>query len=241
MDNGGDKGVAAYTWEVFAVASRAPCLMTPLLNQAFSCESVPPEVMDRLWAAGWRHFGESFFRYNVSMDSEGVKEITPLRLNLEDFRPSKSQRRVLNRNRDLRHEFAPATLSHEARAMFHRHKGRFRENMPDELETFLSATPGSVPCECLECRVFDGSELVALSYLDLGGRATSSVYGMFEPVHSKRSLGIYTMLLEIEYSRRRGCAFYYPGYATREPSAYDYKKQFQGLEVLNWETGAWGK
>jgi arginine-tRNA-protein transferase len=89
--------------------------------------------------------------------------------------------------------------------------------------------------------VFDGSELVALSYLDLGERATSSVYGMFEPAHSRRSLGIYTMLLEIEFSRRRGCAFYYPGYATREPSAYDYKKQFQGLEVLNWETGAWDK
>jgi arginine-tRNA-protein transferase len=49
------------------------------------------------------------------------------------------------------------------------------------------------------------------------------------------------MLLEIEFSRRRGSAFYYPGYATREPSAYDYKKQFQGLEVLNWETGAWDK
>ncbi len=236
---GGDKSVAAYTWQLFAVASRGPCMMTALLNQAFSCESVPSEMMDRLWAAGWRHFGESFFRYNVSMDEEGVKQITPLRLNLEHFHPSKSQRRVLSRNRDLRHEFVPASLSHEACAMFHRHKGRFKENVPDELETFLSARPGTVPCECLECRVYDGSELVALSYLDLGEQATSSVYGMFEPAHSRRSLGIYTMLLEIEFSRRRGCAFYYPGYATREPSAYDYKKQFHGLEVLNWGTGAW--
>lgn len=69
--------------------------MSPILDQAFRCSSVPPEIMDQLWAAGWRHFGESFFRYNVSIDESGVKTITPLRLDLEKFRPSKSQRRVL--------------------------------------------------------------------------------------------------------------------------------------------------
>ena len=78
--------------------------------------------MDQLWAAGWRHFGESFFRYNVSIDESGVKTITPLRLDLDSFLPSKSQRRVLRRNADLRCEFHPAQLSDEARAMFQRHR-----------------------------------------------------------------------------------------------------------------------
>lgn len=195
--------------------------------------------MDRLWAAGWRHFGSLFFRYNFSMDEDGVRTITPLRIDLENFRPSKSQRRVLNKNADLRFEFVPAELSDQAREMFQRHKERFKDNVPDSLETFLSGEPATVPCPCIECRVFQGDTLIATSFLDVGKDSTSAVYGLFEPAHADRSLGTLTMLKEIEYSQAQGCRFYYPGYAAKEPSPYDYKKQFHGLEVLSWEDGFW--
>lgn len=195
--------------------------------------------MDRLWAAGWRHFGSLFFRYNFSMDEEEVRTITPLRIDLETFRPSKSQRRVMNKNADLRFEFVPAELSDQAKAMFQRHKERFKDNVPDGLETFLSDEPATVPCRCIECRVFHSDILIATSFLDMGETATSAVYGLFEPTHSDRSLGTLTMLKEIEYSRDQGCRYYYPGYAAKEPSPYDYKKQFHGLEVLDWENGIW--
>lgn len=213
--------------------------MSAVLNQCFECHSVPPEMMDRLWEAGWRHFGESFFRYSLNVNDNGVQTITPLRVDLAKFSLSRSQRRVLTRNADLRCEFTPARLSDEARAMFQRHKARFTENVPDDLDTFLSSEPATVPCPCVECRVHLGDELIALSYLDLGEGSTSAVYGMFEPAHSRRSLGIYTLLREIEFTQSRGCRYYYPGYATREPSAYDYKKQLRGLEMLDWESGLW--
>lgn len=213
--------------------------MSAVLNQCFECHSVPPEMMDRLWEAGWRHFGESFFRYSLNVNDDGVQTITPLRVDLEKFTLSRSQRRVLTKNADLRCEFTPARLSDEALAMFQRHKERFTENVPDDLDTFLSSDPATVPCPCVECRVHLGDELIALSYLDLGEGSTSAVYGMFEPAHSRRSLGIYTLLREIEFTQARGCRYYYPGYATREPSAYDYKKQLRGLEMLDWESGLW--
>lgn len=211
-----------------------------MLNQAFRCDAVPPELMDRLWASGWRHFGSTFFRYSHSPDIDGVRTITPLRLDLARFEPSRSQRRVRRRNADLHWAFAPARLSDEARALFEVHKTRFRDNVPDDLDTFLSPDPAQVPCTCVECRVHlpDG-RLIALSYLDVGGQATSAVYGVFDPAFARRSLGIFTMLLEIEHSRALGCRHYYPGYATAEPSPYDYKKQFAGLEQLDWNGGVW--
>lgn len=195
--------------------------------------------MDQLWQASWRHFGHSFFRYNATIDEGNVKWITPLRIDLQAFRLRKSQRRVLRRNSDLRHEFLPATISAEAEAMFQAHKARFRDHVPDRLGDFLSESPAEVPCRCLECRVFDGDQLLAISYMDVGEVAASGVYGMFDPTASKRGLGTYTLLLEIEHARTLGCRYYYPGYATREPSVYDYKKHFLGLEVLDWETGQW--
>ena len=131
-----------------AVLSRV--VMESILNQTFLCPAVPAEMMDRLWESGWRHFGESFFRYNISMDEEGVKLITPLRLDLERNRLSKSQRRVLRRNADLRWEFVPSQLTDDARAMFQRHKARFKDNVPDDLDTVLSSEPATVPSEYLE-------------------------------------------------------------------------------------------
>jgi arginine-tRNA-protein transferase len=45
------------------------------------------------------------------------------------------------------------------------------------------------------------------------------------------------MLQSIQLSRERAYRYYYPGYAYREPFAYDYKKRFTGLEYLDWEGG----
>ena len=73
--------------------------------------------------------------------------------------------------------------------------------------------------------------------LDIGATATSAVYAAFEPAESKRSLGIFTMLCAIEHSRSLGARYYYRGYAYREPSLYDYKKNFAGLAYLDWNSG----
>lgn len=213
--------------------------MTGMIHQAFQCESVAPEMMDRLWAAGWRHFGTRFFRYSLDVLDECPTVITPLRLPLETFIPSPSQRRALRKNADTRCEFVPASLSSEAKAMFHAHKTRFKDHIPEDLTSFLSPSPATLPCVCVECRVWAGQELIAISYLDIGSSATSGVYGMFSPSHSRRSLGIYTMLQEIRHSRDRGYRYYYPGYATLEPGPYDYKKQFIGMEYLDWNLGTW--
>jgi arginine-tRNA-protein transferase len=88
-------------------------------------------------------------------------------------------------------------------------------------------------------RVFEGERLLAASFLDVGQKAVSSVYAIFEPEAARRSLGTFTMLLELQFAHESGFEFLYPGYATQEPSAYDYKKQFTGVEWLDFDTGAW--
>lgn len=202
---------------------------------------VPPEGMDRLWAAGWRHFGCQFFRYSISMsDSMEWEHIVPLRIAVDEFRPDRSQRRVLRRNADVRIETGPAVIDAEREAMFLRHRERFRSNIPSSIRVFF---PGlqvdRVPCECREFRVFVDGRLIAVSYFDVGAEALSSVYAIFEPSEGRRSPGILTMLLEIAYARESGRRFLYPGYATMGPGHYDYKKSFSGLYGLDWSDGTW--
>ena len=130
-----------------------------------------------------------------------------------------------------------AVIDGEREALFDRHRRRFKEHVPDSLHDFLSAEPASVPCRNQEVAVYQAGRLLAVSFLDIGETATSAVYGAFEPAEHKRSLGIFTMLCAIDHSRALNCRYYYPGYAYREASMYDYKKNFTGLECLVWTAG----
>jgi len=208
-----------------------------LVDDSFSHRSVTPEQMDRLWALGWRHLGVDFFRYSATSHSGANRTVVPLRIDLTKFSLSRSQKRVLAKNRETKVVIRDTFIDQTKARLFSCHRGRFKENIPDSIYDFLSEDPANVPCRNHEICVYEGERLIAVSFLDLGGEATSAVYAMFEPSESKRSLGIFTMLEAIRYSQELGRRYYYPGYAYREPSLYDYKKNFAGLEFMDWDMG----
>src|SRR5918999_3553413 len=206
-------------------------------EEYFACLKVSPAQMDFLWAEGWRHFGIYFFRYQTSFHGEKKFTVMPLRIDLERFSLTRSQKRVLAKNRDARIVMRPAAVDIGKHDLFEKHRVRFKENIPTSLDDIVSPMPASVPCPSLEICVYLGERLVGVTFLDLGENATSAVYAIFDPAEAKRSLGILMMLHSIRLSRERGYRYYYPGYAYREPFSYDYKKRFAGLEYLDWESG----
>jgi arginyl-tRNA--protein-N-Asp/Glu arginylyltransferase len=206
-------------------------------EQNFLCLSVPPAEMDRLWAEGWRHFSIFFFQYRTSMHGTAEFNVLPLRIDLGRFRLSRGQKRVLRNNRDTDLVIGASSIDDAKEALFAKHRRRFAANIPSSLHDFLSPVPDSVPCPNLQLCVYVGATLVGVTFLDVGETATSAVYAIFDPAQAKRSLGILMMLHSIQFSRQRGYRYYYPGYAYREPFAYDYKKRFTGLEYLDWDSG----
>jgi leucyl-tRNA---protein transferase len=202
------------------------------MNEYFFNDQISAAQMDYLWARGWRHFGEYFFRYS----HVGKNHVTPLRIDLATFKLTTSLKRILKMNTDIKVVIREAFLDEEKEALFQRHKIRFTENVPDSIFDFLSATPAHIPCETKEVCLFQNGRLIGTSFLDLGENSTSSVYSIYEPEITKRSLGIFLILNSIRYSMELGKRHYYLGYAYREPSHYDYKKRFLGLEVYEWET-----
>ena len=212
----------------------------PLIFEEGTLPAADGDLMDVLWAHGWRHFGSHFFRYSLSLShGESLQRIMPMRIDLAEFRLSKSHRRLLRRNADLKIQIAPATVDERREAMFQRHKARFTSNIPETLRNFMpEADTAGTPCECREIQVWEKDRLIAVSYLDLGRNAASSVYAIFEPDAAQRSPGILTLLQEIEFARTTGRRFLYLGYATVEPSHYDYKKKFKGVHWFDWQ-GNW--
>jgi leucyl-tRNA---protein transferase len=208
-----------------------------MINEYFIANQVSASDMDGLWSEGWRHFGTYFFRYSMAENEGALCHVLPLRLRIAEFSLSRSQQRVLNKNRDVEVVIRDAVIDAAKEALFLRHRERFTQNLPDSIYDFMSDAPATVPCRNKEICVYQKDRLLAASFLDIGQESTSGVYAAFEPSEAQRSLGIFTMLCAIEQSRALGCRYYYPGYAYRESSFYDYKKRFAGLEALDWGTG----
>lgn len=209
------------------------------INEEFVASRVGGTELDVLLSEGWRHFGERFFRYNLAVHDGELRLVTPLRIRIADFRLSKSQRRTLARNADLITTVRPSSVTPAVDELFDRHRRRFDRNVPESIFEFLSREPAEVPCQGMQVSVSEGERLVAVSFFDVGHKAISGIYAVFDPEESERRLGIHTMLCEIEHARRTGCDYYYHGYAYRGESFYDYKKRFSGLEMFDWESGLW--
>jgi len=206
-------------------------------DEHFLCLRASPAKMDKYWAEGWRHFGVIFVRYRTSSHGGKPYSVLPLRVDLERFQLTRSQRRVLAKNRDLEVIVRPSFIDKEKQQLFEQHRVRFTDNAPDSLFNFLSPNPAEIPCPNQELCIYLNGRLVGVTFLDIGEVSTSAIYAIFDPTEANRSLGILMILHSIEFSRARSCRYYYPGYAYREPFAYDYKKRLGGLEFLDWHSG----
>ncbi|MCK6604349.1 MAG: arginine-tRNA-protein transferase [Ignavibacteriaceae bacterium] len=212
--------------------------MSGLINEQFDCYFVTKGVLDILLAGGWRHFGTYFFRYDSHLKDEEIVNVLPLRVNLAKSMFSKSQKNLFKKNEGLEVVIRPTRIDDEKEELFYNHVTKFEENIPSSLYEFLSDDPDRIPCENVEICLYHEDRLIAASFLDIGDNSTSAVYAMYDLNESKRGLGIFTTLLEIQYSIQLGKKYYYLGYAYETPSFYDYKKNYHGLEYYDWR-GAW--
>ena len=175
-----------------------------MIYDEYQFQKVNPDSMDLLWKGGFRHFGTYFYRYSIGLLHGEYAQVLPLRIDLDAFKPSKSQRKTIRKNQDLTVIIRECFIDEEKEKLFVIHAERFTENKPASIYNFLSSEDtANTPCELKEICIYDGDKLAAVSFLDLGEKASSSVYAMFHPDYAKRRLGIYTLLLEIEYSIKR--------------------------------------
>lgn len=195
------------------------------------------KLLDEFLAAGWIHVSGDFKRKPFYRAKTGRRENIPIRIRLKDFSLSKHQRRVLKKNADVQIEINPLVMTTEEAELFHRHKSRFYVTPP---KSIFEVIPLQSLTEIKKVTVHEDDLLIAVSYLDVGKTSTYSMYAMFEPTIEWRSLGILSILKEIEFSISEGKEFYYLGFVYDSPSPYDYKKHFRGVELFDWN-GNWTK
>jgi len=158
------------------------------------------------------------------------------------FRPSRSQRRIINRNTGLRPGETPATATQEQYALFtayqqSRHGGGEMAGMEfHDYQALIEETP--IDTELIEFRDADET-LVAACLIDRVNDGLSAVYSFYDPDADRRlSLGTYMILWLIEKARQLHLPYVYLGFWIRDCAKMNYKSAFQPMEVYapdGWE------
>lgn len=189
---------------------------------------VDSRLYEKMMDRGFRRSG-SFFYKPVC---ETCRECVPIRVPVARFEPSRSQRRVLKRNADVRVEAMGSADDDEHFAVYERYQRARHPTKPAgdraDYERFLCDSP--IDTLALDFRVRE--RLIGVSILDACPNSLSSVYFYYDPDESKRSPGVFSALCEIQECRRRGLAYWYVGFRIRGCPKMEYKTRFRPYELL---------
>ncbi len=197
-----------------------------------------PETYNSLLERGWRRFGRVFFRPMCA----ACVECRSLRIDVERFRPNRSMRRALQRNRDLRVGLRRAAVSDqhlELYESYHRDMAE-RKGWSEKSISLLSYYRTFVEGRQdfgHEMLFFESERPVAVALVDLLPRALSAVYCYYEPELRSRSLGVYSVLRQIELARSRGVPYLYLGYWIEDNASMRYKASYRPHEILEGRPG----
>ena len=170
---------------------------------------------------------------------ETCRACISVRVLVEDFRPTRSMRRVIERNRDVIGEIRVPVPTSEQYSVFRSYlDARHRDGgMADMtvLDYAMMVEDSHVDTRMIEYRQrtserssheLGNGRLVSVALTDVLSDGLSMVYSYYDSDESSRSLGTFMILDHIERARRMGLSYVYLGYWVEGSRKMAYKGRF---------------
>lgn len=199
-------------------------------------------ALDEYLAIGWFRMGQSIFNTNFLKFNGLLFSAIWLRIDLLTFKPSKTQQKLQKLNARFRVEIKPSiALTPEHLILFNKYRNHVPFDAAPSLTHLLYDDKSSNIFDSYEVGIYDNQKLIACGFFDLGKDASTGITCFYDPDYQKYSLGKYLMFLKMDFSKKHGMSFFYPGYFAPNFPMFDYKldlaKPF--LEFLDLSTNQW--
>jgi leucyl-tRNA---protein transferase len=199
------------------------------------------ELNDLLTHGGFRRSQSIAYRPAC----EACRACISVRVVADDFRPTRSMRRIQDRNADLIADMRVAMPTSEQYSIFRAYlDARHRDGgMADMtvLDYSMMVEDSHVETRMVEYRRRDpdssftgrsSGQLLAVALTDVLSDGLSMVYSFFEPDQGDRSLGTFMILDHVSRAKRMGLQYVYLGYWVEGSRKMDYKGRFLPQERL---------
>jgi len=200
---------------------------------------IPAEYLERM-RDGWRRFGDMLFRPQCPR----CTACQSIRVLVERFRPSRSQRRTRRLNKgtvELR--IGTPSVSRDKLDLYDRYHAFQSEEKgwpahdPKDADEYARSFVAN-PFATQEWCYYLGGRLIGVGYVDDLPGALSAIYFFHDPEERERSLGTWNVLSVIEEARCRRIPHVYLGYYVAGCRSMAYKARFAPNEVRGAD-GVW--
>ncbi|MCW8108663.1 arginyltransferase [Alteromonas ponticola] len=225
------------------------------ITQAFSCSYLPDEHEQLLVFAGeekliayryaqliqvgFRRSGEQIYRPHCPH----CHACESIRVPVSQFVPSKSQKRILSRNKMIRTVLSsapqPSYYPLYENYISTRHiDGSMYPPSEEQFESFITCS--WQPPMFIEA--YDDQQLIAVAVTDViedgfGHSGFSALYTFFNPAYADRSIGTFMILQQIKFAARLNKNWLYLGYQVDGCKKMNYKTRF--LPHERFSEGKW--
>lgn len=196
---------------------------------------IDSSIYSELVRAGFRRSG--IFTYRPQCDM--CNECQPVRLDIAQFVPNRSQRRALAQHTSLTVHDCGLTFHEEHYLLYRRYQavrhpgGGMDQDSREQYVQFLLQT--HVNSRLIEFR--ENGELRMISIIDVLDDGISAIYTFYDCDIPHTSYGTFAILWQIAECQRAGLPWLYLGYWIRDSKKMAYKENFQPLNVLR--NGQW--
>ena len=198
---------------------------------------ITSETYQALTDQGFRRSGSHLYRPHCGACNACI----PTRVPVAQFKTSRSQRRVLKRNQDITVRIEEATFSQRHYHLYERYislrhaDGDMFPASEDQFRSFL-LSPWS---DCLFVSLYLEERLLSVAVTDRQLHGLSAIYTFFEPNEDHRSLGVLSILKQIEFCQELSLPFLYLGYWIKDCQKMSYKTAYRPTQLYvnnNWVT-----
>ncbi len=160
------------------------------------------------------------------------------RISSREFKPSKSQKRILSKNSDIVRVVNPPLATDAQYDLFKQYitarhpNGGMSDMDANDFTAMIEET--NVESKLIEyyAKKNEQLELISFSLVDILDDGISMVYSVFNPDFKEKSLGTYMILDHSNIALEMNLQYVYLGYWVQGSSKMDYKKRFSSLEVF---------
>ncbi len=182
---------------------------------------------------GWRRFGNMFFR-PVCRECTACES---LKIDVENYKFSKSERRVIRKNSDLHNTIQRPTMTQDHLDLFTLYHDYMNEHRGWETQAinaknyYISFVYGHHNYG-YEVLYFDQEKLIGVDLIDILPNGISSIYFYYHPDYTQRSLGKYSLYRQIIMAQQHQLPWIYLGYYVKGCQSLEYKIQYAPLHQL---------
>jgi leucyl-tRNA---protein transferase len=208
-------------------------------------EYLSAQELDVYLANGWFRMGQSIFTTNFLRFHDKFYSSIWLRIDLLNSEKSKTQQKIEKLNAKFRVEIQMANPTEQHEELFSKYRERMSFDPAPSVKNLLYGHQEERALlrifDTVEINIYDENKLIGTGFLDLGEKSAAGISCFYDADYRKYSLGKYLMYLKMDFCKKNGFHFFYPGYFAPTYPLFDYKLDLakSTLQYLDLVTDAW--